>query len=370
MRLAGRATHDGTKRYAARFPSLLRAGHYRDLHTLAASSIGLGTYLGPEDSVTDTAYVEAIRLALLAGCNVIDSAINYRCQRSERNVGAALAGLVRDGSVARDEVILATKGGFIPFDGSLPADPDEYFRQTYIETEVAAPDEVVAGCHVLTPRYIRDQLRRSLENLGVETVDIYYVHNPETQLTEVPREEFIRRLKSVFECLESEAEAGRIQYYGAATWDGFRNAPEAPDHLMLEDLVELAQSIAGDRHRFRVVQLPYNLAMTEALTRPTQTHNGQPMPLLSLPGRLGTYVMSSASILQGRLASDLPEAIASRLTGLTTDAQRALQFARSSPGLGTALVGMKDARHVRENLEVAGVHPIAGTEIRALFRRA
>jgi len=370
MRLAGRATHDGTKRYAARFPSLLRSGNYRDLHSLAASSIGLGTYLGAEDSATDSAYVEAIRLALLSGCNVLDSAINYRCQRSERNIGTALAGLVRDGRVARDEIIVATKGGFIPFEDALPADPDDYFRKTYIETGIASPEEIVAGCHVLTPRYIRDQLLRSLTNLGLGTVDIYYVHNPEIQLAEVSREEFLRRMRAVFECLEQEASEGRIQYYGVATWDGFRSPPGAADHLELEELAELAHAVAGDRHRLRVIQLPYNLAMTEALTRPTQTHQGQAMPLLSLPGRLGTYVMSSASILQGRLATDLPAEIASGLGGLTTDAQRALQFARSSPGLGTALVGMKDPRHVRENLAVAAVHPVAGAKIRALFRRA
>ncbi|PYT06479.1 MAG: aldo/keto reductase [Acidobacteria bacterium] len=370
VRPAGRATAEGTRRYVSRFTALLKAGHYRDLQGLAASSIGLGTYLGPDDSLTDRCYIEAITEAVRSGCNVLDSAINYRCQRSERCIGTALTDLIESGSLRRDEVIVATKGGFIPFDGSLPSDPDDYFRRTFVDTGIAAAEDVVAGCHVMTPSYIRNQLAKSLENLNLECVDIYYVHNPETQLSEVDRAEFLRRLRAVFECLEAEAAGGRLQFYGTATWDGYRNDASEPDHLSLADILGIAREVAGEKHRFRVVQLPYNLAMTEALVRPTQSIDGQPAPLLMVAGRLGVYTMSSASILQGKLASGLPPEISQRLDGLSTDAQRAIQFVRSSPGLGTALVGMKSRDHVRENMAVAAAPPVPGAEIRSLFRKA
>jgi aryl-alcohol dehydrogenase-like predicted oxidoreductase len=61
--------------------------------------------------------------------------------------------------------------------------------------------------------------------------------------------------------------------------------------------------------------------------------------------------MGSAALYQSRLAQGLPGEIRSRISGLTTDAQRAIQFARSTPGIGTALVGMKEVGHVEENLQ-------------------
>jgi len=56
-------------------------------------SVGVGTYL---DDPTDTDDVdrEAVGRALESGVNVVDTAINYRCQRSERAVGAAASGAV------------------------------------------------------------------------------------------------------------------------------------------------------------------------------------------------------------------------------------------------------------------------------------
>ena len=40
-----------------------------------------------------------------------------------------------------------------------------------------------------------------------------------------------------------------------------------------------------------------------------------------------------------------------------TDAQRALAFVRGAPGVSVALVGMRDAAHVRENVAIAAIEP-------------
>ena len=64
--------------------------HFRDANGLRLSSIGVGTYLGDADDSTDADYTAAIRRAIALGCNVVDTAINYRCQRSERAIGAAI----------------------------------------------------------------------------------------------------------------------------------------------------------------------------------------------------------------------------------------------------------------------------------------
>lgn len=370
MALRGKATPESTRRYAARFPALLSASHFRDMHGLTASSIGIGTYLGEDDEATDRRYVEALRTALLAGCNVVDSAVNYRSQRSERAIGEALGYLVGSGLLRREEVVIATKGGFIPFDSNSPADPIAYFKRTFWDTGIAAPSDVVAGCHIMTPAWVRDQITRSLANMNLDCIDLYYIHNPETQLAEVDRGSFDDRLRAVFETLEDECARGRIQFYGAATWDGLRVTESSPEHLSLETMCAAARRAGGEKHRFRVIQLPYNLGMPEAFGKLTQTHDDQPASTLSAAHRLGFYVMTSASILQGRLAAGLPPDIVAKLGPFETDAQRAIQFVRSTPGVGTALVGMRTVSHVRENLRTAESPPATGQDIRSLFRQA
>ena len=199
--IPGHATPEGTARYRDRFANQ-RPSHFRNTRGLWLSSIGLGTYLGEATPEVDALYRDAATRALEMGTNVIDTAVNYRHQRSERAIGEALTAMIALGSVRRDEVFLATKGGFLTFDGKEPDDPAAYFEDNLVRTGLIEPNEVAANCHVMAPRYIENQVDVSRRNLGVETIDLYYVHNPETQLRAVSRPEFYRRLTAAFAALE------------------------------------------------------------------------------------------------------------------------------------------------------------------------
>jgi hypothetical protein len=97
-RIRGSATPQGTLRYAARFQGRAAAGHFRETAAgLVLSSVGIGTYLGEPDAATDRAYAEAVVAAIEGGFNLIDTAINYRFQRSERSIGAAIRKLGEKG---------------------------------------------------------------------------------------------------------------------------------------------------------------------------------------------------------------------------------------------------------------------------------
>jgi len=361
------ATSDSTKKYAARFASRAAAGHFREQQDLWLSSIGIGTYLGEPDARTDRSYTDAIVAAVEAGVNVIDSAINYRFQRSERSVRAAFEELKRRG-FAREEMVICTKGGFLTPDSDMPADASEYFNHEYVLTEILREGDVAAGCHSMAPRFIADQLERSRRNLGVETIDVYYLHNPETQLGEVPREMFNSRVRAAFEFLESAVAAAKIHFYGMATWNAFRQGENEQDFLSLATTESLARDVAGGSHHFRFVQLPCNLGMTEALTRPNQSLDGVRVPMVEAANKLGITLVASASMLQGKLSRGLPPFVSAAL-GLQDDAQRALQFVRSTPGITTALVGMSRVEHVRANLSLAGVAPASKNEFAKLFER-
>jgi aryl-alcohol dehydrogenase-like predicted oxidoreductase len=367
--MAAGASVEGTATYPDALTDALPAAHFRHLDGLTVASIGAGTYLGDEDDETDGAYGEALVDAAFQGTNHFDTAINYRAQRSERVLGAVIESLIEEGAFRREQLVVATKGGYLPFDGVTPRAPAAYFRDAYFAPGILAPTDVVAGCHAMTPRYLDDQIERSRHNLRLETIDVYYVHNPETQLTVVPRTTFMSRVRDVFAMLEGAVAEGRIGRYGVATWDGFRKPPEAREHLSLAALVEAAATVGGSGHHFRVVQLPYNLGMPEAHATATQVVGGERVSVLEAARRLGVSVVTSAAILQGQLARKLAPAVADALPDLDTDAQRALQFARSTPGIATALVGMSSRRHVAENLAVARTEPAPAGVDSLLARR-
>src|SRR3989304_4544917 len=167
MEISGFATPEGTARYRERFAGRAAEGHFRERKGLWLSSVGIGTYLGEHDEATDERYARAGARALELGANVVDTAINYRFQRSERAVGAALHALLQQGKLARDEVVVASKAGFLTFDAAPPPDPHEYFDREYIQPGVIKPEDVVAGMHCMTPRYLADQLERSRRHPGL-----------------------------------------------------------------------------------------------------------------------------------------------------------------------------------------------------------
>jgi aryl-alcohol dehydrogenase-like predicted oxidoreductase len=370
-----RATDQGTRRYAGKFSATAAPGHFREpVHCSTPdeaapllSSIGIGTYLGQPDEATDKAYTVAVVAAVAGGINVIDSAINYRYQKSERSIGAALRELQAKG-FARDEIFLSTKGGYITPDADVSGDPQAYFEREYLRPGILRAEDVAAGCHAMSPSFLANQLERSLQNLGVDCVDLYYIHNPETQLAEIPRETFLRRLRDAFAFLESAVADGKIRFYGLATWNGFRQPADARDHLSLSEVEEAARAVAGGAHHFRFVQLPFNLGMTEALTRANQPVHGPPVSMVQAAEALDVTLMASASLLQSKMTSGLPSFIADAF-GLQNDAERAIQFVRSTPQCITALVGMSRVEHVQANLRLVGEPAATAEQYARLFAR-
>ena len=370
----GYATPEGTSRYAQRFPQAASAGHFRrpewvkDIGQLSLSSIGIGTYLGEPDDASDRAYTAAISETLRSGVNVVDAAINYRHQRSERNIGAAISELLSAGKLRRDEVLVCTKAGFLTLDGVQPDDPRAYFTKEYVEPGILNPAEIVGGMHCMAPRFLADQLERSRRNLGLETIDVFYVHNPETQLAHIPPSQFVGRLTAAFAELESAVESGKIRCYGVATWNAFRVQPGAQGYMPLEAVLHCAYNAGGEDHHFRFIQLPFSLAMPEAWAANNHQFDDEkePMSALEFAHRIGIAAVGSGTLAQGQLAGELPEFISKRL-GMKTPAENAIQFARSSPGLVTALVGMGRPEHVKANLGLI-THPVADLDQwRSLF---
>jgi len=363
--LQGRATDAGTRRFAQR--SSAAPGHFRQAGDLLLSSIGLGTYLGREDAATDAGYEACVALALRSGINVFDSAINYRGQKSERSIGRALARAVAQGDVLREEVFVSTKGGYLPHDADDPRDPRRYILDTFVDTAIAPRAEIAQGGHCLAPGYLADQIERSRANLGLATIDLFYLHNIEAQRTSVDRATFTARLAAAVAILERAVEEGKIGVWGLATWDGLRVPPEHPEHLSIADTLAVAREVGGPGHHFRAVQMPVNLAMAQAIALPTQSSGQARRPALTTARDSGLAAFGSASLLQGRLTGDLPEEIEEAFPEAKSNAQRALQFSRSAPGMTSSLVGLSTPAHGEDIFALASAPPAAGERVIALF---
>lgn len=351
--LSGRATPAGTNRFASRFSDAFAADFYRRTTSgLTLSSIGMGTYLGECDDDEDQRYVDVLTAGVASGLNVMDTAINYRCQRSERAVGRAIRKIIGSGAATREEIVVCTKGGYVPLEGSPPdsrSEYDAYLDREYFSSSVMSKDDVVAGGHCVTPGFLADQVRRSRANLGVDHIDVFYLHNPEQQLDSLDRGRFRDSIVGAFHELEAQVDAGCIGAYGCATWNGFRTPSTSRNHLSLSELVDIATEAGGKSHHFRFVQAPVNLAMTEAVRATTQDSLGTPVSLVDLAAQLDIAVVASATLMQSQLAQNLPEPVRALFPDLDTDAQRAIAFVRSLP-VTAALVGMRSTAHLDENI--------------------
>ncbi|KAJ8614597.1 hypothetical protein CTAYLR_004943 [Chrysophaeum taylorii] len=277
--VASHATPVGTARFAARHDA-----EYKVTHTgLWVSSVGVGTYIGEANDATDRMVTSAIVASARAGVNHVDTASNYRKGRGERAVGAALRELFAEG-VSRDELVIATKAGFVVGDVAREA-------RRYGATSA---DFDASGRHCVAPACIKASLDVSLERLGVSTVDILYLHNVCEKRTDLEAPQIASLLRTAFGHLEIERRNERIRYYGLATFSlTFRAPPGTRGGFRLA--TDVWPLLPVD-HGFRFVQLPVTLDMPEAFAEKWEFRGGEPATLNATAAALGVDIVSSKSL--------------------------------------------------------------------------
>ncbi len=363
--LSGAATLEGTRRFRNRHLFTCSPRHFRETSDLILSTIGIGTARGEADDTVDRQIRRAIVRSISAGINVLDTSANYRDGRSERAVGDAVRTAISRGEVNRDELFIASKGGYLP----LAPNSSHELAAAYLRS-ISCPQtasEAVSGCHSIHPEFLAHELSSSRANMGLETLDMYYLHNPEVQLREVERCEFRRRLYRAFVFLEEMCRLGTIRRYGVATWHGLRVPAEHQLRLDLQEISEIAKAASGDEHHhWAFIQAPLNPLMPElAISR--QSEGGREVPVIDAASQLGVSVIASASLAQGRPLGSFRRALRSEVISRwgDSDAQCSLQFTRSIPGVASCLVGMKADAHVDEIIGMTRRDPLLPEELLA-----
>jgi aryl-alcohol dehydrogenase-like predicted oxidoreductase len=363
--LEGYATPEGTKKYTEYAISQGRPrSHFKSFDSLRLSSIGMGTYLGQLSEEDDQAVENAVYQSIKSGAvNVIDTAINYRAMRSEKSIGRALLRLVNDRIISRDQVFVSTKNGYITNDGDYPnIDVMEYIHRMYIQTEIITADDISTGYNVINPNYLAKCIDKSLMNMHISTIDLVYIHNAfESWYEDVSRQQFMEMLVKAFKVYEKYRAKNKIRYYGMATWTCFRVPTGSPEYLSLEQVVKCAESVEGKDHGFRFIQLPYNLAYSEALLLRNQSVGSEEnLTILQAAAKLNIGIFTSIPLFQGRLlSSQIPN-----YGGITDPVAKLVQIIRSSPSVIAPLIGQKKAEHVEENLKTANMPPLSEEEFK------
>ena len=362
--ITGFATPEGTKKFAERQNEDVQK-NYKNIQNLTLSNVGVGTYLGNPDSETDYMVQDAVKKSILGGINVIDSAINYRAQKAERSVGNAIAQLIDNNDISREELFVSTKSGYVTNDGDIKEDLMQYVMREYGKPGIVKEGDISPGYHCMTLPYLNDQLERSLKNLGLDCIDLLYLHNSVEGQTHISREQFLKNLKDVFNFYEKKRKDGKIKFYGMATWECFRVTEENPLFLQLSEVMDLAMKVGGIDHGFRFIQLPFNLMFDQAYLTKNHTINGKTVSFLEAAQMFNLGVFTSVPLLQGKLltANVMPE-----FDDYST-AIRLLQFIRSTPGITAPLIGQKSESHVAENMNVMKIPPLSKLEFDNLLKR-
>ena len=266
--------------------------------------------------------------AVANGCNLIDTARNYRGGRSEVVVGNAIRALSAAGIAKRDELIVCSKAGYV----SEQEARVRGFKASTVES------------NVLSPTFLSSEIALSLDHTGLQAIDIYLLHNPEVHLPKLGSRKFYRTLTSCFEILERYVTDKKIGTYGLACWSAFdRNARTLID---LSRVMDAARIAAGNRHvNFGAIETPLNWLHRNPVVAPTNRS------LLKVCHENKLILLGSSPLAGGhfaRLPSELSHAIREKLS----DAQRSIQFARSLKGTSATLVGMNSADHIVENLRL------------------
>jgi len=317
--LDGFATPEGTEFYAQEHSSF----HYGELDQsgLLVSQAGFGCY---RVDATVAEHREALRRALLAGANLIDTSSNYADGGSEALVGAVLGDLASSGDISRESVVVVSKVGYLQ--GQNYELSQERKRQGNPFRELVLYADGLEHC--IHPEFLEDQLTRSLERLRLSCLDSYLLHNPEYYLSwasktglilEEARREYYSRIRCAFEHLEHEVERGRISFYGISS-NTFPSSAADPEFTSLERVWEIAESLSS-KHHFRLIQLPMNLLETGGVTETNQS-NGQSVIQFARDKKLGVLINRPLNAIIDNRLIRLAEVQAARAASTEEISQR------------------------------------------------
>jgi aryl-alcohol dehydrogenase-like predicted oxidoreductase len=338
--------------------------HFKIIENLKLSSVGMGTYLGNLSAQDDDDLEKSLYFSIKeGGINVIDTSINYRSMLSEKCIGRAISRLIEEEVIDRESVFICTKNGYVTNDGDLrKIDIDSYLQLMFLNNNILSRSDLSPSYNIMNPNYISRCIDKSLCNMGINTIDLIYIHNSfESWYNVVDRSTYHEMLSRVFQLYEDFRQRGKINFYGMATWNCFTSKENSKGYLSLKEVVKIANDIGGSNNGFKFIQLPFNIYLNEPYTfRNQPTERSSKATLLESAQKYGIHVFTSVPLYQGKLLQTKLEK--SPLDNLPSMSLKLLQFARSTPGIAAPLIGQKKLSHTKENIMISKYAPLNEVE--------
>lgn len=303
--ITGHATSQATQAFADQMKAdnlSFEPNAYRRLTgtDLITSKIGYGAYRVHDQ---DEAQVETLEFAIESGCNLIDTSSNYTDGGSETLIGNVLQKMIAANEIKREEIIVVSKVGYMQGQNLEQAQQREASGDPWEDVV-----KYMEGCwHCIHPEFLIDQWARSTDRLGLETIDVYLLHNPEYFLSDakkrsaqsgwdIIRDTFYDRVYRAFVQMERFVADGKIRYYGISS-NTFPSSQIDFEYVSLNRVyaaaAKAAETVYGDHavSHFKVIQLPYNLLESEALTETNNEIDGKQVAVLEAARSLGLGVL-------------------------------------------------------------------------------
>jgi aryl-alcohol dehydrogenase-like predicted oxidoreductase len=315
---------------------------------MSVSEIGfggsrIGGFFAAKDSKAEA--LNVLRQALESGITFYDTANIYSQGESESLMGAAFRG-------RRDQVILATKGGFcLPAGRNLMKRIKPLLRPMVHALGLKRVNLPSRLAGTLSQDFSRPHLTKSLESslkrLQTDYVDLYQLHSPRAPFLQT------NAFGEALETLERLKVQGKVRFYGIAT----ETPEDAPFCLS-------APGISS-------VQIGFGPLDLEALDQ----------GMLATAAQRGLGIIVRGCFGGGLLKDGLD---AAQLQALTPKWQRilalrslskemgrstldtAFQFCRGTPAVSVTLLGMRLENQLRENLRYVQAPPLNGAEYLSL----
>ena len=279
-------------------------------------SLGTAALGGLYTSVSDADCTDTVLTAIDNGINFIDTAPHYGKGTSEVRIGKALAG--RD----RSSFVISTKIGRLLVPSTT--DIDDFFMDA---------DNTVERKFDFSASGVRQSLEGSLERLGIDSVEILFIHDPDANADEA--------------ILEAYPELDRMRSEGIIKAIGVgMNQCETPTRVIKETDIDMVL-IAG---RYSLLDqkaleglLPTALERNVDIIAAGVFNSG----ILANPVKGATYDYVPASDELLAKAVRIREVLDGHKVSLTS---AALQFPLRHPAVKSVLVGCRSATEVTTNI--------------------
>lgn len=301
--------------------------------------IGLGTHLGTFSDEDSEQYMEAIAFAVKNGIASIDTAINYRGMRSEKDIGKVISSLISSGKIKREDVCISSKAGLLFGDITSGLNPMRYLHEVLEPKGISLSDfcEYHKLYQTLNPDFFEIALQVSLGNLRINTIDVHYIHIPEINRSQVGEEVFYSRIAKLFAWYEEKVNEGKIRYYGFALEMLCMEPEEEKWYIDIEKVDQIAKEISNGNSHFKYIQLPYNIIYPYATTIQNQSFEGERFSLMEASHKMGLKVIGSMPLMCGKGFEKFT-------------LKEMVSFALN--GVDAINIGSKNVKHIQEILEM------------------